>query len=87
MRFLLKEPLTVSKGQNIEGNIKMIANKEQSFVFKLKLRIPDVKAEAEGDYDIKNPEFRMSLLNPSDRSVAIRKLQQLLNTNSQNISH
>ncbi len=30
-RLLLREPVGVNKGQNLSGELKMVANKEQSF--------------------------------------------------------
>jgi hypothetical protein len=39
-RFLLREPLGVNKGQLVEGTLKMVANREQTFNVNLKVSIP-----------------------------------------------
>lgn len=84
MRFLLKEPLTVSKGQVVKGNIKLIANKQQSYNMKLTLQLPDVKAESNGEYDIKDVDFRFNVYSPIDKYFTMKKMSQIISVNSQN---
>eukprot|EP00826_Nyctotherus_ovalis_P039630 TRINITY_DN3822_c0_g1_i4.p1 TRINITY_DN3822_c0_g1~~TRINITY_DN3822_c0_g1_i4.p1 ORF type:complete len:294 (-),score=56.00 TRINITY_DN3822_c0_g1_i4:53-934(-) len=84
MRFLLKEPLTVSKGQTVKGNIKLTANKQQSYSMKLTLQLPDVKAESKGEYDIKDVDFRFNVYSPIDKYFTMKKISQIISVNSQN---
>lgn len=39
-RLLLKEPLGVNKGQLVQGHLKMMANKEQTYDVSIDVEIP-----------------------------------------------
>jgi len=82
MRFLLKDPLTVSKGQVVQGNIKLVANKQQSFNMILVLRIPDVKAESKGEYEIKDVELKWNLMSNIDRYFAMKNINEIIRMSS-----
>jgi len=78
MRFLLKEPLTVSRGELITGEINLIANKEQSYEMKLAVNIPAINVSQTADYYIKDPDFRWGHV--VQQIMAIRNFRnQLLN--------
>eukprot|EP00831_Metopus_contortus_P084751 TRINITY_DN9694_c0_g1_i2.p1 TRINITY_DN9694_c0_g1~~TRINITY_DN9694_c0_g1_i2.p1 ORF type:complete len:184 (-),score=53.47 TRINITY_DN9694_c0_g1_i2:123-674(-) len=58
MRFLLPVPIAVNPGQRVKGNLRMIANKEQSFDITITLSIPELNLTSIGHYDLKDPEYR-----------------------------
>jgi hypothetical protein len=63
MRFLLPTPIAVNPGQTVVGNLKLIANKEQSFDVKITMKIPELNIESSNEYDMKDPEYRWASFN------------------------
>ena len=64
-RMLLKEPIGVTKGQMLKGNLVMIANSEQSFDGELKVEVPGL-ANTTNKYDMKDLEYRGAYLSYYD---------------------
>lgn len=64
VRFLLEEPLAVNEGQVLKGSITFVANKLQSYNINLKLKIDGLNYKRESTYDLKNPDFRSTFINP-----------------------
>jgi len=60
-RFLLKEPLAVQAGQQLEGTLRMKANDLQSYHVSISMRIKETGITSESlCIDLKDPDYRSS---------------------------